>query len=100
LVFFDHYKVRRKTNKLRRHAFKFSGLRFEKYADLFTAVIRCTCDGNGDSKTISKWARALRYVAHCKERQMPLKKFMKEAGGVNACAGLYAKYFGRVARQE
>jgi hypothetical protein len=94
----DHYKVRRKTNKLRRHAFKFSGLPFEKYADPFTAVIRCTCDHGADSKTISKWARALRYVAHCKERQMSLKKVMKEAGGVNACADLYARYFGRRGR--
>ena len=26
---------------------------------------------------------------------MRLKTFMKEAGGVNACANLYAKHFGR-----
>ena len=26
---------------------------------------------------------------------MRLKTFMKEAGGVNACAELYARYFGR-----
>jgi hypothetical protein len=94
----EHYKVRRRTKKLLRHAFKFANLPFDKNANQFTAVIRCTCDDTVDSKTISKWARALRYVAHCKIPRIRLKKFMKEAGGVNACAGLYAKYFGRRGR--
>ena len=61
----EHYKVRRKTKKLLRHAFKFADLPFDKNADPFTAVIRCTSE-DIDSKTISKWARALRYVARCK----------------------------------
>jgi hypothetical protein len=93
-----HYKVRRKTNKLLRQAFKFADLPFDKSVDYFTAVIRCTCDYSADNKTISKWARALRYVAHCKEPSNQLKTFMKEAGGVNACADLYAKCCGRGAR--
>jgi hypothetical protein len=59
-----HYKVRRRTTRLRRHAFKFAELPFDKNADRFSAVIRCTCADLGDSKAISKWARALRYVAH------------------------------------
>jgi hypothetical protein len=63
--------------------------------DPFIAVIRCTCDDNVDGKTISKWARALRYVAHCKPHEMPVKTFIKELGGVNACADLYARYFWR-----
>ena len=86
----EHYRTRRRTNKLLRHAFKFANLPFAKNADPFTVVIRCTCGDEIDIKTISKWARALRYVAHCK-RQTPLKAFMKEAGGVNACAALYAR---------
>jgi hypothetical protein len=86
-----HFKVRRKTKKLLRHAFEFGSLPFDKTADPFTAVIRCTCDHSTDSKTISKWARSLRYVAHCKIPRMRLKTFMKEAGGVNACASLYAR---------
>jgi hypothetical protein len=93
-----HYKVRRKTKILLRHAFQFASLPFDKTADPFTAVIRCTSDDNADSKTISKWARALRYVARSKEPESALKTFMKEAGGVNACADLYARYFGRRAR--
>jgi hypothetical protein len=86
-----HYKVRRRTTRLRRHAFKFAELPFDKNADPFSAVIRCTSDDNADSKTISKWARALRYVARCKEPAARLRTFMKEAGGVNACASLYAR---------
>ena len=93
-----HYKIRRKTKKLLRHAYKFAGLPVPNNADPFTAVIRCTCDDNADSKTISKWARALRYVARCKVRPTQLRTFMKEVGGVNACADLYAKYCGRGAR--
>jgi hypothetical protein len=93
-----HYKVRRKTTKLLRHAFKFADLPFDKNADPFTAVIRCTSDENADSKTISKWGRALRYAARSKEPTVRLKTFMKDAAGVNACADLYTRYFGRGAR--
>ena len=46
----------------------------------------------------SKWARALRYVARSKVAPAQLKVFMKEVGGVNACADRYATYFGRRAR--
>ena len=86
-----HYKVRRRTTRLRQHAFKFANLPLNNSSDLFTAVIRCTSDDNADSKTISKWARALRYVARSKEPAARLRTFMKKAGGVNACASLYAK---------
>jgi hypothetical protein len=92
-----HYKVRRKTKKLLRHAFGFAELPFDENADPFAAVIRCTSE-KADTKIISKWARALRYVASCKVRANRLKAFMKEAGGVNACADNYARYFGRRGR--
>jgi hypothetical protein len=49
----EHYKMRRRTKRLLRHAFKFAALSFDKHADPFTAVIRCTSDGNADGKTIS-----------------------------------------------
>ena len=92
-----HYKVRRKTKKLLRHAFKFAELPFDETADPFTAVIRCTSRGAVDNKTISKWARALRYTALVKEPAVRLRTFMKKAGGVNACANGYARNFGRSA---
>ena len=94
----EHYRTRRRTNKLLRHAFKFVDQPLDKNADPFTVVIRCTCDGAADNKMISKWARALRYAARCKEPGARLKAFMKGAGGVNACADRYAKYFGRGGR--
>jgi hypothetical protein len=93
-----HFKVRRRTKRLLQHAFEFADLSFDKNADPFTAVIRCTCGGVADNKTISKWARALRYSARCKEPGTQLKAFIKAAGGVNACAARYAKYFGRGGR--
>jgi hypothetical protein len=40
-----------------------------------------------------------RFVARSKERDSVLRTFMKEAGGVNACANLYAKHFGRGRRR-
>jgi hypothetical protein len=87
----EHYRVRRRTKSLLRHTFKFANLAVDKNADPLTAVIRCTCGDGADSKTISKWARALRYVARSKEPDSGLRTFMKEAGGVNACADRYAK---------
>ena len=93
-----HYKVRRKTSRLLRHAFKFAGLQFDENADPFTAVIRCTCDHRVDNKTISKWSRALRYVAYCDVPSTELKAFMKEAGGINASAARFARYYGRGGR--
>jgi hypothetical protein len=87
----EHYRVRRRTKRLRRRASEFVGLPFDKNADPFTAVIRCTSGGVTDNKTISKWARALRYVARCKVPPAQLEKFMKAAGGINACASLLAQ---------
>jgi hypothetical protein len=89
------YGGRRRTKRLVRRAFKFAGLPVDKHADPFTAVIRCTSDGKPDDKTISKWARALRYVARVKKPSQRVTAFMKSSGGVNACAGLYTQKFGR-----
>jgi hypothetical protein len=41
-------------------------------------------------------ARALRYVAECRERGTRLKAFMKAAGGVNGCAARYGTLNGAV----
>jgi len=93
-----HYNWRRQTKKLMRRAYKFAGLPVDMNADPFAVVIRCTCDGKADNKTISKWSRALRYAARVKKPRHPLTTFMKNRGGVNACAERYAKYFGRGGR--
>jgi len=91
----EHYKVRRRTTRLLRHAFEFADLPFNENADPFTAVIRCACGNAADSKTISKWSRALRFVARSKEPDIGLRTFIKKAGGINACADRYAMHCGR-----
>ena len=85
-------KGRRRTKRLLRRAFQFAGLPFDNNADPFATVIRCTSERGVDNKTISKWARALRYVARCKKPRTPLKRFVKKMGGINACAERYAIY--------
>ena len=71
------YKGQRRTKRLLRYAFQYSGLAVDKNADPFAAVIRCTSERSVDNKTISKWVRALRYAAHCKRPRTPLKRFVK-----------------------
>jgi hypothetical protein len=95
----DSYKLRRGTQRLLRHALKVADLPLQKNADPFSLVIRCTCDGSADNKTISKWARALRYVARFKKPQMSLKSFIKRKGGINKCAARYARRLGRGPRK-
>jgi hypothetical protein len=97
-VIVEHYRARRRTKKLLRGAFEFADLPSNKRADPFTVVIRCTCDRGVDNKTISKWSRALRYVAYCEVPSATLKAFMKEAGGINATATRFAPYYGRGGR--
>jgi hypothetical protein len=46
-------KGRRRTKRLLRCAFQFAGLSFDKNADPFAAVIRCTSERNVDNKTIA-----------------------------------------------
>jgi RNase P protein component len=87
-----HYKVRRRTKRLLRHAFRYAGLPFDKNANPFVVVIRSTSGGEVDSKTASKWSRALRYAAYSDVPRAELKAFMKKAGGVNASADRYARY--------
>jgi hypothetical protein len=89
---------RRQTKRLLQRAFQFAGLSFDKNADPFAAVIRCTSERNIDNKTISKWARALRYAAHCKRPRTKLRAFIKKLGGINACAERYTRYTGRGSR--
>jgi hypothetical protein len=97
LIVMDH-KGRRRTKRLLRRAFQFAGLPLDKNADPFAAVIRCTCEHSVDSKTASKWARALRYVAYCKVPRTQLKTFMKKMGGINGCADRHTRYLGRGGR--
>jgi hypothetical protein len=86
-----HFKVRRRTKRLLRHAFEFANLPFDKNTEPFSGIIRCTCGNAADSKTISKWSRALRFAATAKKSRTSLKRFIKKLGGINACVAKYAK---------
>lgn len=63
-------------------------------ADPFSAILGATCRGRLDSKTISKFARALRYASRY-HAEKPVAAFIKQKGGINRCASLYAKRLGR-----
>ena len=73
-----HYNGRCRTQKLIRRAFKFAGLPIDMNADPFAVVIRCTCEHKLDNKTISKWARAPRYVARVKKLPPPADDVYEE----------------------
>jgi hypothetical protein len=84
---------RSRTRKLVRRAYKFAGvLPVDMNADPFAVVVRCTCEHAVDNKTISKWSRALRFAAKFKKPRVRLKSFMKDRGGINGCASLWAKH--------
>ena len=82
---------RRQIKKLIQCIVKSTGLPTRNDVDPVAAVIRCTCDSNIDRKTISRWSRALRYVAERKPPETPLKTFMQRKGGINACADRFAR---------
>jgi len=48
-----------------------------------------------DKRMISKWSRVLRYAARYKDPAQSLGEFVKERGGLNACAARYARRLGR-----
>lgn len=52
-----------------------------------------------DKRTVSKWARALRYVAAYKSPNNGLTRFIKANGGLNACASEYSRRLGRRAKR-
>jgi hypothetical protein len=85
-----YYDGRRRRTRLLRHLRKFGGQHLTTNADIFTIVIRSTSGGELNSKSISKIARAIRFVAHKKRPVRELISFMKRFGGINACAAKYA----------
>jgi len=86
----ERYQARTMSRSAFRQAFRTLGARLDDGADVFSALVRCTCAGALDRKTISKWARALRYALYSDVDKDQLKFFMKDKGGINACAARYA----------
>lgn len=63
-----------------------------KHDEPFGIVIYCTADLEvADAKTRSKWSRALRYARKAKPSNQRLTEFIKSNGGINACAGMFAR---------
>ena len=89
------YRGRRETRELLRSATKIAGLPYDRNADPFATIIRCTCEQKLDAKAVSKLARALRYAAYRNRPPRRLKMFIKRLGGINGCAAQYAKRLGR-----
>jgi hypothetical protein len=62
----------------------------------FAAIIRCTADpAKVDKRTRSKWSRVLRYTLAHKPVAEPLDQFIKRKGGINKCAGRFARRLGQ-----
>jgi hypothetical protein len=62
----------------------------------FAIVIEATSNAKKvDRKMRSKWSRVLRFAEKHKSEGKSLKKFIKQRGGINACAALAARRLGR-----
>ena len=58
----------------------------------FGIVIFCTANLQvADAKGRSKWSRVLRYARKTKPSNQHLTDFIKSNGGINACAGMFAR---------
>src|ERR1700681_948812 len=75
---------------------KVHGLSSAMSAEPFSVIIYCTSDPDVvDAKTRSKWSRVLRYVQKFNRRPNRFKTFIKDKGGINACASRFAARLGR-----
>lgn len=60
--------------------------------NLFMAVIHCvTPAGAVESRTRSKWARALGHAQRTKNAAEPLRVFILKQGGINECASRFRR---------
>jgi hypothetical protein len=75
---------------------KVHGLSSAMSAEPFSVIIFCTSDRDVvDAKTRSKWSRVLRYVQRFNRKRKGFKTFIKDKGGINACASRFAARLGR-----
>ena len=75
------------------------GTKAQATTDPFTLIIRAVAEADGvNRKTVSKWSRALRYVAKVKPTGISVRAFMQLRGGVNGCAEQYSAHFRKANR--
>jgi hypothetical protein len=83
-----------------RRALRLHNIDLSDHDEPFAAIIRCTSDaGKVDRRTRSKWSRVLRYAMEYKSHAEPLDHFIKRKGGINKCAGRFARCLGRSGRK-
>jgi hypothetical protein len=90
------WTLERKANEYARRALKLNGHPLPgKSPEPFATLILCTADPKKvDYRTRSKWSRVLRY-AEFKRWDETLTAFVKRKGGINKCAGRFARRLGR-----
>jgi hypothetical protein len=89
----------RETERSRR-ALRLQRLEVSEREDPFAALIRVTADAaKADKRTRSKWSRVMRYAAIYKPDSEPLDQFVKQRGGINACAARFSRRLGRYRRK-
>ena len=78
-----------------RWALQVQGLDLPTTDEPFAAVILCTADRQKiDKRTRSKWSRVMRYAAEYKTSAELLAAFVRRKGGINKCAGRFARCLG------
>jgi hypothetical protein len=91
----------RRANEYARRALKLNNRPLpRKSPEPFASLILCTADPKKvNYRTRSKWSRVLRYAAEFKRWDETLTAFVKRKGGINKCAGRFARRLGRTSRK-
>jgi hypothetical protein len=88
-----HWKDRGRCKQLVQYVQEFAGTEIDRRAEIYSTLIKATTDA--DSKAISKFSRVLRYCERAKPKDEGLKRFIKHAGGLNACANQFTEILGQ-----
>jgi len=95
------WEADQRSHERARKALRLQYLGTFQHEDPFAAIIRCTADpAKVDKRTRSKWSRVLRYALEHKSHSEPLDHFIKRKGGINECAGRFARCLGRSGANE
>jgi hypothetical protein len=91
------WKVERKDDERAERAYeRFADPALPLHREPFAIMLATAASPDKiDRRTLSKWTRVLRLAAEFKAPGEPLKDFVKRKGGLNACAGEFARRLGR-----
>ena len=92
----DWWAFENQANERAARALTLKGIAVPKKIEPYRAVIVASVAPKiVDKRTVSKWSRTLRFAAACKPRKKRLRQFIKEQGGINACAAAYSRWLRR-----